>query len=35
MIRYNDEIRDIETRSHDSLHLFPTRTSEARLVLRH
>ena len=35
MIRYNHDIHDIETRSHDSLHLFPTRTSGARLVLRH
>ena len=35
MFRYNHEIHDIETRSHDSLHLFPTRTSGARLVLRH
>ena len=35
MFRYNHEIHDIETRSHDSRHLFPTRTSGARLVLRH
>ena len=31
----NHEIHDIGARSHDSLHLFPTRTSGARLVLRH
>ena len=30
MFRYNQEIHDIETRSHDSLHLFPIRTSGAR-----
>ena len=35
MFRYNHEIHDIETRSHDSLHLFSTWTSGARLVLRH
>ena len=35
MFRYNDEIHYIETRSHDSLHLFPTRTGGTRLILRH
>ena len=35
MFRYNYEIHDIESRSHESLHLFSNRTSGARLVLRH
>ena len=35
MFTYNNEIYDIETRSHDKLHLFPTRTTGARNVLRH
>ena len=26
---------DIETRNHDNIHLFPTRTTGARNVLRH
>ena len=35
MFIYNYELHDIVTRSHDRLHLYPTRTSGARNVLRH
>ena len=35
MFKYNYELHDIVTRSHDRLHLYPTRTSGARNVLRH
>ena len=35
MFKYNHEIHDIGTRSHDQLHLYPTRTSGACNVLRH
>ena len=35
MFKYNYELHDIFTRSHDRLHLYPTRTSGARNVLRH
>ena len=35
MFKYNHEVHDIGTRSHDQLHLYPTRTSGARNVLRH
>ena len=35
MFKYNHEVHDIETRSHDQLHLYPTRTSGALSVLRH
>ena len=35
MFKYNYEVHDIGTRSHDQLHLYPTRTSGARNVLRH
>ena len=35
MFKYNYELHDIGTRSHDRLHLYPTRTSGARGVLRH
>ena len=35
MFQYNHEVHDIGTRSHDQLHLYPTRTSGARNVLRH
>ena len=35
MFKYNHEVHDIGTRSHDRLHLYPTRTSGARNVLRH
>ena len=35
MFKYNHEVHDIGTRSHDQLHLYPTRTSSARNVLRH
>ena len=35
IFKYNHEIHDIGTRSHDQLHLYPTRTSGARNVLRH
>ena len=29
------ELHDIETRNHDRLHLYPTRTSDAHNVLGH
>ena len=32
---YNNELYDIETRNHDNMHLFPTRTTGAKNVLRH
>ena len=35
MFKYNHEVHDIGTQSHDQLHLYPTRTSGARNVLRH
>ena len=35
MFKYNHEVHDIRTRSHDRLPLYPTRTSGARSVLRH
>ena len=35
MFTYNHELHEIETRNHDRLHLYPTRTSGARNVLRH
>ena len=35
MFKYNYELHEIGTRSHDQLHLYPTRTSGARNVLRH
>ena len=35
MFKYNHVVHDIGTRSHDQLHLYPTRTSGARNVLRH
>ena len=35
MFEFNHELHDIETRNHDRLHLYPTRTSGARNVLRH
>ena len=35
MFRYNRELNDIQTRSHELLHLYPIRTSNARNALRH
>ena len=35
MFTYNHELHEIGTRNHDRLHLYPTRTSGARNVLRH
>ena len=35
MFTYNHELHEIETRNHDRLHLYSTRTSGARNVLRH
>ena len=35
MFTYNHELHEIKTRNHDRLHLYPTRTSGARNVLRH
>ena len=35
MFKFNHELHDIVTRNHDCLHLYPTRTSGARNVLRH
>ena len=35
MFKYNYELHEIGTRGHDQLHLYPTRTSGARNVLRH
>ena len=34
MFRYNRELYDIQTRSHELLHLFPVRASNARNALR-
>ena len=34
MFTYNHELHEIETRNHDRLHLYPTRTRGARNVLR-
>ena len=35
MFQYNSSLYDIETRNHDRMHDFPTRTFGARNVLRH
>ena len=35
MFTFNQDIYDIETRSHDRLHMFPSRTSSGRNVMRH
>ena len=35
MFKYNYELHEIGTRSNDQIHLYPTRTSGARNVLRH
>ena len=35
MFQFNYDIHGIETRNRDSLHLFPSRTTSARNVLRH
>ena len=35
MFKYNHEVHDIGTWSHDQLQLYPARTSSARNVLRH
>ena len=35
MFQYNSSLYDIETRNHDRMHVFPTRTFGARNVLRH
>ena len=35
MFKYNYELHEIGPRSHDQLHLYPTRTNGARDVLRH
>ena len=35
MFKYNHEVHDIGTWSHDQLHLYPTCTSGARKVLQH
>ena len=35
MLTYNHKLHEIETRNHDRLHLYPTRPSGARNVLRH
>ena len=35
MFRYIHELHDIEARIHDQPHLYPTRTSGARNILRH
>ena len=35
MVTYNRELYDIQTRSHELLHLFPVRTSNARNAPRH
>ena len=34
VFKHNDELHSIETRNHDRLHLYPTRTSGTRNVLR-
>ena len=33
MFQYNSSLYDIETRNHDRMHVFPTRTFGARNVL--
>ena len=35
MFRYNHELYEIQTRSHERLHLYPFRTSNAPNALRH
>ena len=35
MFRYNRELYDIQTRSHELLHLYQVRTTNARNALRH
>ena len=35
MFQYNNNIYHIETRNHDRMHVFPTRTFGARNVFRH
>ena len=35
MFQYNSSLYDIETRNHDRMHVFPTRTFGAHNVLRH
>ena len=35
IFKFNHELRDIKTRNHDRLHLYPTRISGSRNVLRH
>ena len=35
MFRYNHELYEIQTRSHELLHLYPFRTSNAHNALRH
>ena len=35
LLQYNSSLYDIETRNHDRMHIFPTRTFGARNVLRH
>ena len=35
MFRYNRELYDIQTRSHELLHLYLVRTSNARNALKH
>ena len=35
MFRYNHELYEIQTRSHESLHLYPFRTSNVHNALRH
>ena len=35
MFQYNSSLYDIETRNHDRMHVFPTRTFGARNILRH
>ena len=35
MFKFNNEVHDIEIINHDRLHLYPTRTSGPRNVLRH
>ena len=35
MFTFNHELHEIETRNHDRLHLYPTRTSGTREGLRH
>ena len=35
MLQYNSRLYDIETRNHDRMHVFPTRTFGACNVLQH